>query len=1691
MKMQLFSHTRAFAATLNLGCILLTVSLSQSLRGQSDDVLRLDVAHTNSNVVLTWPNAAAKLESSLTLVGPWIEVTNAVSPRVISASNLMNFFRLRATSTPTSFNSLYLAPTYSVSIGLPGSSCGCVSPENPNSSGGILGSGQESGFGNVLLNTGELTQHAVDLDIPGRGLDWRFERTYRSGMNYNGPLGNGWDFIQNRRLFIEADGSAKRMDGLGRADRYVVSGTNYVAPSGYFTKLAKNPNGSFTESDAHGMTWSYAPTNALGTAQMTNLADRFGNQMTFAYNSVGQLTNTIDTLQRSISYRYDSTGRLTNVTDFIGRTLTFAYDTNGDLITVTSPAVTGTPTGNDFPNGKTTRYTYSSGYPNPNLNHNLLTVTAPNEVAALGAPRLVAQYITDPANTNMDRLQSLTLGGVNASGVSSGGTIVYQYAILGAAASNDFTTAVFQNTVTNRNGNVTELLFNQLGSVVSKVQFTRGIRVGDPAAYTNLFIFNQDGLLIAQTNAELSSVQYTYDFANPNRLAQANLLQTISSPGPRGGDQGQIAVTKSYETNFNFLATSTDGRSNTMTIKYDARGNPTNIIHRLPSIVEDFAYNAFGQMTNHVLPDNGSGSRRRDMMVYYSSGPQAGYLQQRIIDSVGLRLTNSYAYDAAGNVTNSIDARGGNNIFIVNSLNQVVRTYSRAVSTPSGLVRYQRSSFYDANNNVVRTDTQNIDDDGNPVAAEPILSIIIVDDMLDMVVSMAQQVTTNHYVTTEYQYDPNGNRTLTRSGVATSGLQTNNTVGAFYDERDLVYQEVLALGDPDQSTTQLDYDSDGSLLRRSQGIESDPRITTYAYDGFDRQTVSTNAMGNVTFTHFDANGNPVSTRVDGELNDLPGGAANLRLAETTFTYDPMDRLVQTDRAFFDTASGNPIASGHATNRTIFSGTSQVLQTVDANNHSSLTSYDTANRRSLVTDAKTNTVAYAYDANGNVITTTEVDKSDLGTADQTFVTQNTYDGLDRLVQTVDNIGNTNRYGYDSRDNRLAFTDGRDNLTHYYYDGLRRLIATTRYLTDNGLGSGSVTGAIVTAQSWDDSSRLIGQTDANSNTTVYVYDSLNRMTQTVFADGTINTFVLDVHDNTLTNTDGNGNVVNATYDALDRVTAKTVTRGPGVVGTTFENYQYDGLSRIVRAEDDDSSVTRSYDSLAHVTTEIQQSPSGSAQTVARTYDAEGNLLTCTYPGGRVVNVTYDELDRKATISASAMSATYNYFGPKRVEERDYGNGTRAAFAYDGNRRVTNTVHTGTVVPFIDSRAYAWDAANNKTAANDMLAPTLDSRSFSYDSVGRLVQSVTANVGPTVAYALDGVGNRLSVTGGANAGNYSLSPAVPPADFQMNQYTTTPFDARAYDANGNLTNAGPSLFVYDYRDQLVAVTRYDGFGTYTNVLSAKYDCFGRRIESSVAGGVTRHYYADWQEIEEQSTGNSTIATFVWGKGIDELLSMDRLGQTYYYHSDDLGSIRKITLNSGNISEQYRYDDYGKPHFFDANGTEMPGSLLGNTTLFTGRRYDLETELYYDRSRHLEASTGRFITRDTVGIWGDLAALGNGYTYVGNNPYSFVDPFGTDGLFDGKSLRNAPPTLNFAQYRPRLPFTCKFSPGAGCDPVWNPTTHRWEGCETTFTYDSYCDCKKNGGVYLQAKPFWVWCKWFPVLGPAPIDPNAIPHIK
>ena len=142
----------------------------------------------------------------------------------------------------------------------------------------------------------------------------------------------------------------------------------------------------------------------------------------------------------------------------MGRTVTFAYDANGNLSSVTSPAVTGTPTGNNFANGVTTTYTY-------NAQHQMTSMTAPDEVMDGGPPRMTFTYDAQ------GRVTSMTEGGTNSSTVPAGGTMTYSYQTLGTPSGpSDTTTATRQTTAIDRDGNETIYQFNQFNDAISIAQ---------------------------------------------------------------------------------------------------------------------------------------------------------------------------------------------------------------------------------------------------------------------------------------------------------------------------------------------------------------------------------------------------------------------------------------------------------------------------------------------------------------------------------------------------------------------------------------------------------------------------------------------------------------------------------------------------------------------------------------------------------------------------------------------------------------------------------------------------------------------------------------------------------------------------------------------------------------------------------------------------------------------------------------------------------------------------------------------------------------------------------------------------------------------------------------------------------------------------------------------------------------------
>ena len=1014
-----------------------------------------------------------------------------------------------------------------------------------------------------------------------------------------------------------------------------------------------------------------------------------------------------------------------------------------------------------------------------------------------------------------------------------------------------------------------------------------------------------------------------------------------------------------------------------------------------------------------------------------------GYLKHKIVDARNFALTTTYEYDARGQVVRQIDPRGNDSRFLRNQLGWIVRTISPEVVDGSG-IRNETDTNYDGMGNVVRTDVQNKDENGILQPNTHFTTIYEYNVLNELVRECTESgsytgpiggtvdqpscdgLPPSEFITKKYEkkYDGETKQNLTRviSGEAVEGRQPDNTVTNVYDERDLLFQVIYASGSSIQSTTQYDYDGNGNLKRTLEGIEDNPRIKLNTYDGYDRLVTSTDPMGNISTYHYDENGNRDSLSTEGELTDVPGSAGNVRLSQSAYIFDAMDRRIRTEIAFFDPNTQMAISDGNSVTETQYSDTSQIIRVTNDNSHATEITYDTANRALTVTDAKGNTLTYDYDLNSNLISATTVEKSDLGNPDETFTTTSTYDGLNRLIKTTDNVGNTHTYAYDSRDNTTDIIDALNHETRYEYDGINRLTRTIRDLDDDGAdGDGD---DITTGQTWDDTSRLTARIDDNGNTTSYAYDALNRSIRTTYADATQRSAAYDVHDNQRTLIDGNGSVVTSTYDLLNRLTNKAITPGAGVSDdTTFEVYAYDGLSRLVRAEDDDSVVTRSYNSLSNATSKTLN-----GQTITCVYDGIGNKVSCTYPGGRQIDCAFDELERKRVVSDDGAIATYNYLGPGRVERREYANGTRTDYAYDGItgipnppddfgvKRVVATRHTqiagGTV---IDNRTYAWDPMYKKVQRKDIRVggPEL-THDYQYDSIYRLVHTAVADTGTALlrdeVYRFDGVGNRTEVSGGTNRGTYTMDPTMPvPADFQMNHYTATPSDTRAYDENGNLATiddglSTPQNLSFDYLDRLV---EYIGAQRHTYA----YDAFGRRIARVVdADGSpqeTRYFYDRWRVCEEQDASGATQATYVYGLYIDEVLNMHREGQDYYYHTDDLYNVMAVTDSTGAVRERYEYADYGSPvdptTLAPVGGNPSP---LGNPYLFQGRRFDHETGLYYYRLRYYDPVAGRFTVRDKIGIWGDSSNHGNGYAYAGNNPMSRLDPFGLDdeepGFFD-----------------------------------------------------------------------------------------------
>ena len=148
------------------------------------------------------------------------------------------------------------------------------------------------------------------------------------------------------------------------------------------------------------------------------------------------------------------------------------------------------------------------------------------------------------------------------------------------------------------------------------------------------------------------------------------------------------------------------------------------------------------------------------------------------------------------------------------------------------------------------------------------------------------------------------------------------------------------------------------------------------------------------------------------------------------------------------------------------------------------------------------------------------------------------------------------------------------------------------------------------------------------------------------------------------------------------------------------------------------------------------------------------------------------------------------------------------------------------------------------------------------------------------------------------------------------------------------------------------------------------------------------------------SIFSEIFYGPGIDfPVIMIDAAsGNKYYYAHDAQGSVVALLNDTGAVVEAYSDGPFGETYIRDGAGGDNKWltsddsfaspkvSAYGNPYMYTARRYDNESGLYYYRFRHYSTKIKRFIQPDPIGYGDGL----NIYTYCRNNAASYIDPFG-----------------------------------------------------------------------------------------------------
>ncbi|MDM4770919.1 RHS repeat-associated core domain-containing protein [Solimonas sp. SE-A11] len=569
----------------------------------------------------------------------------------------------------------------------------------------------------------------------------------------------------------------------------------------------------------------------------------------------------------------------------------------------------------------------------------------------------------------------------------------------------------------------------------------------------------------------------------------------------------------------------------------------------------------------------------------------------------------------------------------------------------------------------------------------------------------------------------------------------------------------------------------------------------------------------------------------------------------------------------------------------------------------------------------------------------------------------FDELGRLTADVGSNQQRTEYRYDNNGNvktvrAVDLKNGTsDRTTTLSYGPNDELLSSTDQLNQS------------TTYTHDGAGRIATVTDPKNLVTRYRYDGLGNLVEVVSPDAGITSWQYDEAGNRKSMTRADGSMVTFAYDALNRLTSAS---GGGRADTYAFDTCTNGKGRLCRAANESSTDTYTYTQTGLVATQTSVI-AGTSYAISRAYDNLDRQITVTYPGGTQVKFEYNDQDQVTAVKSVIGSTTttlasqfsYLMFGP--ASKYTLGNGTVRQVSYNLDYRV---------VANSPNLTYSYNSFNEVSSITDGANSSL-SQTFDYDALGRL-RTVTSGAG-NQAFTFDANGSRETHTWGGVVDDY-----IPQATTnRIASVTGTRSRAYTFDGRGNTYTEsgwrGGYTYAYDpITNRLQTVTKASAVTQYSG------NALNQRVRKAGPGGNFNFLFdPSGSLLSETAAGSTAMSThYVWLGG--ELLAVIRSGVIYYVLNDQLGRPREVQNSAKTAvwrASNFAYDRSITLNTFGGLNVGLPGQY-----------FDTESGLYYNWNRHYDASTGRYLQSDPIGILGGL----NTYTYADGNPVSNIDPLG-----------------------------------------------------------------------------------------------------